>query len=323
MPFQVFHEWFLTVFAAGGHLKSVFDPVESSTDAPLELPCMISTLNPSCPLHGVRYECGKCKQVLCSACCAQCHRGHPMTKTKGVSFVCACRNCKICVPSRPPPAPERGPLESSPTLVLAGFGLDATTESVRSHLEGLGIALKSVSVDQARRILMVTFEALSDAERFHSIVSRSIVLVNLPAAATRGSLASSLPGDSSVALAGSRAVCTFRSELDLWFVTERLAAADQNCLQVRCNFVHPVSNHVTVSDSRGVRFPHLVERAFRGYGESRKLPPDVKIVEALSVQSVLHVDFAEEQAARNCAATLSLLMLADGTPVRVRFFHPR
>lgn len=32
MPFQVFHEWFLTVFASG-HLKSVFDPVESSTDS--------------------------------------------------------------------------------------------------------------------------------------------------------------------------------------------------------------------------------------------------------------------------------------------------
>ncbi len=146
-------------------------------------------------------------------------------------------------------------------------------------MEQLGLVVKSVSVDQTRRISMVTFENLTDAQRLHSIVERSLVLINIPPDTTDSSLTQSIRNVVSVTMTGNRAVLTFNSELDLWYASEQFMASEQNFLQVRASYVHPVSNHITVSDARGVRYPHAVERQFRTYGDSRKLPPDAKIVE--------------------------------------------
>lgn len=226
--------------------------------------------------------------------------------------------------------------------MLAGFGLDATSESVRSHLEQLGVVVKSVSVDQTRRMSLVTFENLSDAERLHSVVERSLVLINIPQDTTESSLSQSIRNVVSVAMTGNRAVLTFNSELDLWYASEQFMASEQNFLQVRASYVHPVSNHITVSDARGVRYPHAVERQFRAYGDSKKLPPDAKIVEGcvislyvavvfslllliknrVSVVSRIYIDFREVAHAQACAKALSQIRLADGTPVVVSFFHP-
>jgi hypothetical protein len=81
--------------------------------------------------------------------------------------------------------------------------LDATCESVREHLESLKmpgfflkkktnkqiffillifiLSVRSVTVDQSRRISMITFENCADAELLYNLVHRSLVLVNIPA----------------------------------------------------------------------------------------------------------------------------------------------
>ena len=65
MSFQAFHQFFLKMFATG-HVKLVFDPLESSTDAPLDLPCLGSTVQKN--MYSTKMTCQKCKEVVCLAC---------------------------------------------------------------------------------------------------------------------------------------------------------------------------------------------------------------------------------------------------------------
>jgi hypothetical protein len=117
-----------------------------------------------------------------------------------------------------------------------------------------------------------------------------------------------------VSLTAARtAVCTFANDLDLWFASEKFASLDQvrkkeekkfffdfffffkNFLIVRCNYVHALTNNISVYDSKGVRFPHLVEKCFSQY-DDRKMAPATKIVENVTVTSTINVDFKEERA---------------------------
>ena len=81
--------------------------------------------------------------------------------------------------------------------------------------------------------------------------------------------------------------------------------------QVRCNYVRQATPHLTVSDARGVRFPHLVRQAFLDYGESPQLPPASTGIVALTVETIIDVDFTSDAAAIKCKDQLAKIEQAQ------------